>query len=129
VADFGPVEARLRRIIDQYRDRLEPNPLYGVDTLRRPGGKAHDYFAGLRTGKRYVSFYLMPVYARPELLDDVSPALRKRMQGKACFNFATVDEQLMDELDALVARSYDVFVSDAYPRTPVSSRADAGTGR
>jgi hypothetical protein len=122
VADFGAVEARLRRILDPYRNRLEPHPLYGVDTLRRPGGKAHDYFAGVRTGKRYVSFYLMPVYAQPQMLDDVSPALRKRMQGKACFNFVTVDEQLMGELEALVARSYDVFVSDAYPRSPVSSR-------
>jgi hypothetical protein len=122
-ADFAPVEARLRRILDAYRDRLEPNPLYGVDTLQRPGGKAHDYFAGMRTGKRYVSFYLMPVYARPELLDALSPALRKRMQGKACFNFTTVDEPLMSELESLVRRSYDCFTSDEYPRTPVSSRA------
>jgi hypothetical protein len=122
VTDFAPVEARLRRIIDAYRDRLERSPLYGVDTLGRPGGKPHDYFAGMRTGKRYVSFYLMPVYARPELLDDLSPALRKRMQGKSCFNFATVDEPLMSELESLVQRSYDFFASDAYPRTPVTSK-------
>jgi hypothetical protein len=122
VGQFAPVEACLRRILDAYRDRLEPNPLYGVDTLRRKGGKAHDYFAGMRTGKRYVSFYLMPVYARPQLLDDISPALRKRMQGKACFNFSTVDEALMGELESLTQRSYELYASDAYPRVPASSR-------
>ncbi len=122
MAQFAPVEARLRRILDTYRDRLEPNPLYGVDTLRRKDGKAHDYFAGIRTGKRYVSFYLMPVYARPQLLDDISLALRKRMQGKACFNFSTVDEALMGELEGLTRRGYDFYASAEYPRTPVSSR-------
>jgi hypothetical protein len=122
VGQFAPVEARLRRILAAYRDRLEPNPLYGVDTLRRRGGKAHDYFAGTRTGKRYVSFYLMPVYARPELLDSISPALRKRMQGKACFNVATIDEPLMSELESLVERSYDFYASDAYPSVRVSSK-------
>jgi hypothetical protein len=119
---FAPVEARLRRILDAYRDRLEPNPLYGVDTLRRKGGKAHDYFAGMRTGKRYVSFYLMPVYARPQLLDDISPALRKRMQGKSCFNFSAVDEGLMGELELLTQRSYELYASDAYARVAGGSR-------
>jgi len=122
VGQFAPVEARLRRILDAYRDRLEPNPLYGVDTLRRKGGKAHDYFAGMRTGKRYVSYYLMPVYARPQLLDDISPALRKRMQGKSCFNFSTVDETLMGELESLTRRSYELYASEAYQRVAASSR-------
>jgi hypothetical protein len=27
----------------------------------------------------------MPVYAWPDLLEDASPELRKRMQGKSCF--------------------------------------------
>jgi hypothetical protein len=122
VADFAAVEQRLRRVLDPYRDRLEPHPLYGVDTLRRQGGKAHDYFAGMRTGKRYVSFYFMPVYARPGLLDGMSAELRRRMQGKACFNFTTVDEPLMRELEVLVASGYDFYESNEYPRTPQSSR-------
>ena len=31
------------------------------------------------------------------------------MQGKACFNFAKVDEDLLAELDALTARSIPAF--------------------
>ena len=40
-------------------------------------------------GKAYVSFHLVPIYMCPELQKSVSPALKKRMQGKACFNFTT----------------------------------------
>jgi hypothetical protein len=61
--DFDGVAARLRAILAPYRGHLEPSELYGVDTLKRPGGGVHDYFAGMRVGKRYVSFYLMPVYS------------------------------------------------------------------
>ena len=93
--------------------------------LRGLEDQPHGFVAAVRPGKRYVSFYLMPVYARPELLDSISPALRKRMQGKACFNFATVDEPLMSELESLVERSYEFYASDAYPRVPVSSREAA----
>ena len=37
----------------------------------------------------------MPVYGLPELLADISPELRRRMQGKACFNFTRVDERAL----------------------------------
>jgi len=122
VADFPAVEARLRSILDPYRDRLQPNDLYGVDTLKRPGGGAHDFFAGVRVGKRYVSYHLMPIYTLPDLVANISPELRKRMQGKSCFNFTTVDEGLMTELEALTKRSFAHFTSHAYPRQPQSTR-------
>jgi hypothetical protein len=122
MADFSAVEARLRKILEAYRDRLEPGPVYGVGMLRRPGGGAHDWFAGIRVGKNYVSYYLMPVYGRPELLAGISPGLRRRKQGKSCFNFSAVDESLMTELEALTERSFEAFMSPAYPREPVSTR-------
>jgi hypothetical protein len=46
-------------------------------------------FAGVRLGKAYVSFYLMPVYVEPKLLDGISPELKKRMQGESCFKVAS----------------------------------------
>ena len=51
-------------------------------------------------GKNYVSYHLMSVYMRKV---EMSPELRKRLQGKACFNFATVDEKLFGELAKLTA--------------------------
>jgi len=52
-------------------------------------------------GKNYVSFHLMSVYASPELLGKTSPELKKRMQGKSCFNFKQVDKKLFSELKTL----------------------------
>jgi hypothetical protein len=61
-------------------------------TLEIPGleGKPWGYVAGVRPGKRYVSFYLISVYASPELAASMSTALGGRMQGKSCFNFTAV---------------------------------------
>lgn len=58
-------------------------------------------FGGVRLGKNYVSFYLMTVYAAPDLLKTMSPELKKRMQGKSCFNFKEVDKKLFSELKML----------------------------
>ncbi|MGC2745060.1 MAG: hypothetical protein WA672_17935 [Candidatus Angelobacter sp.] len=72
------------------------------------------YFAGLRTGKNYVSFHLLPVYSAPELLKGMSPALKKRMQGKACFNFTTVDDACFAELSRLTAAGLKLFKSQGF---------------
>jgi hypothetical protein len=59
-------------------------------------------FASLRVGKSYVSLHLMPLYMCPELNQSISPALRKRMQGKTCFNFkGNPDPELVAELKRL----------------------------
>ena len=74
-----------------------------------PGG----YVAGIRHGNRYVSFYLMSVYAFPDLLKAMSPELRRRMQGKSCFNFTTVDEPLFAELAGVVEAGFDRYLKFA----------------
>jgi hypothetical protein len=107
MADLGPVEARLRAIVDAYRDRLVVGSVYGLETLTRPNAKAHDFFAFVKPGASYVSLYLKPIYTWPDLLDDVTPALRKRLQGsRTAFSFAVLDGTLLAELEALVERSF-----------------------
>ena len=107
MADLGSVEARLRAIVDAYRDRLVVGSVYGLETLTRPDAKAHDFFAFVKPGASYVSLYLKPVYTWPDLLDDISPELRKRLQGsRTAFSFAVVDEALLAELETLVERAF-----------------------
>lgn len=62
------------------------------------------FFGAVQVKKVYVSYHLMPVYEDPQLLADTTESLRRRMQGKSCFNFTDVDLALFDELDALTAR-------------------------
>jgi hypothetical protein len=76
-------------------------------------GKPWGYVAGTRLGKRYVSYYLMPVYESPDLMRGMSPELRKRMQGTSCFNFSTIDERLFKELATITARSIPGFETRA----------------
>lgn len=67
------------------------------------------YVAGVKTGKNYVSYHLLPVFMKPELLKSVPPSLKKRMQGKACFNFTTVDGDQLKELAAVTRVGITAF--------------------
>ena len=59
-------------------------------------------FGSILVGKAYVSLHLMPIYMNRVLSDTISPALRKRMQGKSCFNFKSEPElELVEELKRL----------------------------
>ena len=61
------------------------------------------WFGSVRLGKAYVSFHLMPLYMNPPLERTVSGSLKKRMQGKTCFNFKAAPEPaLLEELRRLV---------------------------
>ena len=65
--------------------------------------------AWVEFGKNYVGFHHMAVYARPDLLKDISKKLKARMQGKSCFNFTSVNEVLFAELEELTVRAFDAF--------------------
>jgi len=112
-ADFDAVFARLRSILAPYAKTLvakNDNPDYYYLETKAPLYKGRPvFFAAVRIGKGYVSFHLMPVYAYPEMRKGLSPALRKRMQGKACFNFTAVDEELFEELRRLTAKGAEGF--------------------
>ena len=64
-------------------------------------------FGMVKIGRAYVSFHLVPLYMNDALKGSMSPALKKRMQGKACFNFKTAPEpETIDELKKLTAVSF-----------------------
>lgn len=70
-------------------------------------------FAAVMT-KSYVAFHFFPVYMFPDLLNGISPELKKRMQGKTCWNFKKTDEKLFDELGRLVEAGFRRFESAGY---------------
>jgi hypothetical protein len=113
---FEPVYQRLRAILEPYGQKMhvasDSEGIYGVDMAPEPERNPTTWFGGVRRGKQYVSYYLMPVYVEPALLNDISPALRKRMQGKSCFNFRSIDELLFAELEDLTRRGYEQTTGD-----------------
>ena len=75
---------------------------YYLETVKADG--TPEMFAAVQIKKSYVSFHLFPVYLEPSLLDEISDALRKRMQGKSCFNFGPKHIIPVDEMTSLVAQ-------------------------
>jgi len=111
---FRETFATLRGILEPHAKKLsvtrdEPNDYQvGSATLTDRTGRPL-FAAGVRLGKSYVSYHFMPIYTCPELLADLSPALRKRVQGKACFNFKTIDAAEAKELAALTKKGLARF--------------------
>ena len=117
-SDFAPVFEALKPLLAKHSKRLaiKPDTEIGYVALTKspspfPRHKGEPLFFGsIRTGKAYVSFHLLPLYLCPELAKLVSPALKKRMQGKACFNFKKEPEpELLDDLKRLIEASLKLW--------------------
>jgi hypothetical protein len=116
--DFHTIFLRLKAILEPYAAHLivvaDTNQNYYLDTRHvMKNGKAL-FFGAVRRGKAYVSFYLMPVYAQPDLLDSISPRLKKHMQGKSCSNFRSLDEPLFRELEEITKAGFARFKDGKY---------------
>jgi hypothetical protein len=71
-------------------------------------------FAGV-SGNRKGDAIWTRFTANSQLLADLSPGgLRKRMQGKSCFNFTAVDEPLLAELAELTAVAFQDYQRQGY---------------
>ncbi len=113
--DFPGAFAALKPLFSRYADRLkvtiDSEGGYSVSAKSPSPFPRHKgeplFFGAVRSGKAYVGFHLMPLYICPALLDMISPALKKRMQGKTCFNFkAAPQPDLLAELNALTEASF-----------------------
>lgn len=116
--DFQSTFTRLKRILQNYEKRLtvvtdKPGNYY-LDAGYSEKFKRTIFFGAVMIKKNYVSFHLMPVYAFPDLLKDISPTLKKRMQGKSCFNFTTIDDAMLAELAMLTKRGVERFKKDKF---------------
>ena len=111
--DFSNVFTELKSIIAPFAKKLkvttDSKEAYSVDGPYSEKWKRDLFFASAQIKKNYVSFYLMPVYMYPDLLEGISPELKKHMQGKSCFNFKKVEPQLFAELAGLTKKGCQRF--------------------
>ena len=109
--DFTSVFEKLRAILKPFAPKLtvtaDAQDAYSLDGPYSEKWRQKIFFGSAQVKKNYVSFYLMPVYMYPDLLNGISPDLKKHMQGKSCFNFKKVEPDLFQELSALTKKGYE----------------------
>ena len=68
------------------------------------------WFGAVLIKKNYVSYHLVPIYMYKNLSKEIPQSLKKRMQGKSCFNFNKIDERLFKQLELLTDKAFDMFI-------------------
>lgn len=113
MAAFAGTFEDLKALFEPYRSRLtvsvDTPHQFMLDGEYAPAIKRPMFFGGVRSGRTYVSFYLMPIYSHPELMGKLSDDLRRRLHGKSCFNFVRPEPELYEELRELVARGFERY--------------------
>jgi hypothetical protein len=116
--EFSLVFEKLKSILQPYSQKLivkaDTVDGFSLDGAYSAKWKKELFFGAAQVKKNYVSFYLMPVYMYPDLLENVSPELKKHMQGKSCFNFKKIEPALFDELAQLTRQAYERFTREEY---------------
>jgi hypothetical protein len=130
--EFAKTFDGLRAILQPYASKLkvvhDNDKYYYLETQGAPYRGKPVCFGAVRRGKNYVSYYLMAVYsaaayitpakgstedkivgATSKLSKSMSPELKKRMQGKSCFNFKQPDAALFKELASLTERGFEGY--------------------
>ncbi|MCU0322318.1 MAG: hypothetical protein MUE72_07875 [Chitinophagaceae bacterium] len=106
---------QLKSILAQYESSLtvlhNKSDNYYLNTPITNKNKKPEFFGAVQIKKSYVAFHLMPVYYHPELLATISEELKSKMQGKSCFNFKKMEEQLFKELTLLTKACYNKYTS------------------
>jgi hypothetical protein len=105
---FERIFTRLKNILLPYAPELlvkaDTPHNFSVDIPYTERYRKELFFGAVQIKKNYVSFYLMPVYIFPDLLEGISAPLKQRMQGKSCFNFKKEDDSLFSELAQLAKK-------------------------
>lgn len=104
--------ALLKPLLHQYEAEMivvhDTPETYYLDTRSTTQNGSALNFGSVSIKKAYVSFHLFPVYVYPDLLEGIGD-VKRRMQGKSCFNFKKIDGDQLAALDDLVRASHDRF--------------------
>ncbi len=117
-AEFQTIFETLRKLLKKHEAKLvvdaDAQQHYSLNTTVMAPNKKPMFFGAVTVRKNSVNYHLMPVYTCPDLLSDISPELKKRMQGKSCFNFKKLDKALFAELGRLTDRGFKQFKTDGW---------------
>ena len=106
---FNQLKSILKKFENNLRVKADKDKNYSLNAGFDEKRKVDIYFGAVQIKKNYVSYHLMPVYVNPKLLDGISPELKKRMQGKSCFNFKEIDKTMFNELSDLTKKGFEFY--------------------
>src|SRR6266542_5630001 len=111
---FAETFAALRAILEPHAKRMtvtvdEPGRYQLASSTMTDRDGRPLFCAAVQINKNYVSYHLMPVYGNKALRDSLSASLKKRMQGKSCFNFTTVEPEQLKELAVVTKKGIAGF--------------------
>ena len=102
--EFDATFVALKEIFEPYKSKLivaaDTANNYALETHHVLKNKRRLYFGGVRKGKAYVSFHLMPVYTSPDIAQKISPELK--------------NEKLFNELRRLTKSGFTRFTSKKF---------------
>ncbi|MCF8240747.1 MAG: hypothetical protein K9J16_05115 [Melioribacteraceae bacterium] len=111
--EFDKIFIRLKSIFEKFENDLtvigDNQKNYSLEGPYSEKFKKNLWFGAVQIKKNYVSCHLMPVYMYKDLADDVPKDLKKRMQGKSCFNFKKYDEDLFKKMEDFTDKCYTIF--------------------
>jgi hypothetical protein len=109
ISSFKSLKSILKKYEKSLRVIADSNDNYCLNAGYDAKRKANIFFGAVQIKKNYVSFHLMPFYVNPNLLQKLSPELKKRMQGKSCFNFKVKEKKLITELSMLTKNGFEFY--------------------
>ncbi len=111
---FEALKSTLKPYAGKLTVKTDTRDTFYLDAAYSEKWKKEIFFGSVQVKKDYVSFYLMPVYMYPDLLKNISPELKKHMQGKSCFKFKKVEKPLFVELSQLTKRGFERLMLEEY---------------
>jgi hypothetical protein len=102
---YVELRALLHKSIGTRNVVIDGDGHFYVNEVEPDGNGKRVFCCSVKIGSGKVQLHMMPIYTHPALLTGISEALKKRMQGKSCFNFAKPDPALFQELDRLIERA------------------------
>ncbi|MBC7926101.1 MAG: hypothetical protein H7039_10645 [Bryobacteraceae bacterium] len=112
-AAFDALVGLLRPLESRLAVKADEPGNYMTET-RAPSYRGKPMMFASVASKSYVAFHFFPVYLWPEMLDAISPELRRKMQGKTCWNFRRVEPELFSELQRLVQDGLQRYETAGY---------------
>ena len=110
---FAAAFFQLKRIFAPYTKSLNVNAdtrtRFYLETKSASYKEQPLFFGAVISGRANVSFHLMPLYWDESLTKKLSADLKKKMQGKSCFNFTVPDPKLFRELTKVTAAGFALY--------------------